>query len=103
MRNQSGGAKGTTALHTKLPPLCVWVSLWLVGPLAAEEAPTVGMPARLSVVLPGPRLEARPLDDRQAPLVLHIVRVEPAEGGLRYDIEYTGMVPGRFDLGDYLR
>jgi hypothetical protein len=61
------------------------------------------MPARLTVVLPGPELEAKPIDKREAPLVLRIVRVEPAEEGFRYTLEYTGMVPGRFDLRDYLR
>src|SRR5262249_34942874 len=92
--------KGTGALHTKL---CIGVSLLLVGPLAADEPPTVGMPARLSVVLPGPRLEAQPLDNRQAPLVVRIGHVEPVEKGFRYDTESPGLGPGRFDLGNYLR
>jgi hypothetical protein len=61
------------------------------------------MPARLVAVLPGPELEATPIDDRAAPLVVRIVRVEPVAGGFRYELEYTGMVPGRFDLRDHLR
>jgi hypothetical protein len=70
--------------------------------LAGEGSPTVGMPARRTEVLPGPELEAKP-PDREAPLVLRIVRAEPAEDGFRYELEYTGLVPGRFDLRDYLR
>jgi hypothetical protein len=61
------------------------------------------MPRRLSVVLPGPALEANPLDSRKAPLVLRILSVEQTADGRRYDLEYTGMVPGRFDLRDFLR
>ena len=55
------------------------------------------------VVLPGPELEAKPIDNRLAPLVLRVIPVEAAEEGFRYHLEYTGLEPGRFDLRDYLR
>jgi hypothetical protein len=61
------------------------------------------MPARVSVVLPGPELEARPLEGRKAPVVLRVLGVAWAAGGRRYELEYTGMAPGRFDLRDFLR
>src|SRR5436305_1504113 len=95
---------GAEAPHSKRLLCIVCLSLCIApsGAFGQDDAPTVGMPARIPVVLPGPRLEARPLDNRQAPLVLRIVRVEPVEEGHRYEIEYTGLVPGRFDLGDYL-
>src|SRR5947209_8482267 len=82
---------------------CVPCVPWFSSSASAADSPTVGMPARLTVVLPGPELEARPIDSREAPLVLRIIRVEPAEDGYRYEVEYTGLVPGRFDLRDYLR
>jgi hypothetical protein len=65
---------------------------------------TVGMPARIEqVVLPGPELEARPIEDRRAPLVLRIVATYPHGTAFRYDVIYYGLEPGRYDLRDYLR
>jgi hypothetical protein len=87
---------------TKLA-LCLLALCFASSARGADEAPTVGMPARLTVVLPGPELEAKPIDDRKAPVVVRIIRVEAVEDGFRYDLEYTGMVPGRFDLRDSLR
>lgn len=94
-------------MHTRI--LCLLsvfsVTLWLAPSSFAEEEPipAVGMSARLEVVLPGPELEALPIENRDAPLVLRVIHVAPAEQGFRYELEYVGFVPGRFDLRDYLR
>lgn len=65
---------------------------------------TVGMPARIEqLVLPGTELEAKPRDDRMAPLVLRVLAVYPHGTAFRYDLEYVGMVAGDHDLRDYLR
>ncbi|MGL4551427.1 MAG: hypothetical protein ACRC33_09590 [Gemmataceae bacterium] len=71
--------------------------------VAQAPAPTVGTRARIEVTLPGPELEAKPIESRDAPLVLRVLRAEPAAAGYRYELEYAGMVPGKFDLRDHLR
>jgi hypothetical protein len=53
-----------------------------------------------SVVLPGPELTAK-LPDRASPIVLRVVRVDPHGTAFRYDLEYVGLEPGRFDLRDH--
>src|SRR5438445_803039 len=79
----------------RLLAVCCFLIVACSGPSARadEENPTVGMPARIKVVLPGPELEARPIENRDAPLVLRLVHVEEVEDGFRYDLEYTGLVP----------
>jgi len=77
---------------------------------AADDEPhsrsrsTVGMPAKLDqVVLPGPELEAKPIEDRRAPIVVRIADVYPHGTAFRYDIVYYALEPGRYDLRDWLR
>ena len=73
---------------------------------AADEAtgPTVGMPATVAgVVLPGSELEARPIEDRMAPLVLRVTEVYKHGDSFRYDLTYYGLEPGEYDLTSYLR
>jgi hypothetical protein len=71
--------------------------------LQAPGNPTVGLPGRLEeVVLPGSELEVRPRDAKD-PLVLRIVRVSPHGSDFRYDFEYVGLEPGKYDLRDALR
>ncbi len=73
------------------------------GPSDARKC-TVGMTARIDqLLLPGPELEVRPLDDRRVPLVIRIVGSYAHGDSFRYDIEYYGLDPGTFDLKDYLR
>jgi hypothetical protein len=55
------------------------------------------------VVLPGPELEAKPLEDRHAPFVLRIAAAYQHGSAYRYDLVYYGLEPGRYDLRDYLR
>jgi hypothetical protein len=79
---------------------------WLGGQVRAEDqrSCTVGMPGRIDeLVLPGPELEARPIDDRKLPVVLRVVRVDPHGTAFRYSLIYYGLEPGEFDLRDYLR
>ena len=62
------------------------------------------MPARIDqLVLPGGELEARPIEDRRAAVVVRIVDAYPHGSAFRYDIVYYGLEPGRYDLKDYLR
>ena len=76
------------------------------GPAPADDQrqTTVGMPARIDqIVLPGPELEASPLEDSRSPIVLRITNVFQHGSAYRYDMVYYGLEPGRFDLRDYLR
>lgn len=72
------------------------------GTAATTNAPTVGREARLEVVLPGTRLEARPVTERAAVLV-RIAEVFPHGTDWRYDLRYTGLKPGRHDLRECLQ
>jgi hypothetical protein len=80
--------------------LCVSVSLWFPPSLLAT---TVGLPAKIKQVLPGSELEVKPLVDRRSPVVMRIVSAEEMGDGFRYEIEYTGLEPGKFDLREYLQ
>jgi hypothetical protein len=81
--------------------------LWATLPLAAAGEPshsTVGMPARIEqLVLPGPELEARPIESSSAPIVLRIAAVFRHGDAFRYDLVWYGLEPGEFDLRDYLQ
>src|SRR5260370_19079993 len=75
-----------------------WLLLALiVGPAARAVDPqprstsTVGMPAKIEqLVLPGTELEAKPIEDRRAPVVVRIVNAYPHGSPFRYDIFYYG-------------
>ncbi len=86
--------------------LLVVLGTLLHRPLRADElgGAVVGMPARIEqLVLPGPELEVKPLDDRRKPIVLRIIKTYPHGTAFRYDLTYYGLEAGDFDLRDYLR
>jgi hypothetical protein len=65
---------------------------------------TVGMPAKIEqLVLPGPELEVKPLEDRRAPVVVRITGVYPHGTAFRYDLVYYALEPGNYDLKNFLR
>ena len=85
-----------------LAAVVVWVAV--ASPVVAQNSATVGMPGRLeAVVLSGSELEVKPLTDRTAPVVLRVAAVYPHGSAFRYDLEYTGFVPGTHDLRLLLR
>jgi hypothetical protein len=62
------------------------------------------MPVRLAaIVLPGPELEVKPLEDRREPFVLRIAEVYPHGSARRYVFVYYALEPGSYDLTKYLR
>jgi hypothetical protein len=68
------------------------------------KATRVGMSGRLDqVVLPGPELEVRPLEEHTAPFVLRVANVYPHGTAFRYDFTYYALEPGTYDLRTYLR
>lgn len=65
---------------------------------------TVGVTATISqIVIPGSELEAKPVEDRQVPVVLRILGTFRHGDAFRYDLEYHGLEPGRFDLRESLQ
>ena len=64
--------------------------------------PTVGKTTELvDVILPGPRLIGKPIDDRD-PVIVRVTDAIAHGDGFRYRIEYQGMEPGNFDLTQWL-
>ena len=64
--------------------------------------PTVGTTTELvDVILPGPRLIGKPIDDRD-PVIVRVTDAIAHGDGFRYRIEYQGMEPGNFDLSKWL-
>jgi hypothetical protein len=73
-------------------------------PAAERPVTLVGMSGHIDgVVLPGPELEVRPLEDSQAPFVLRIANVQRHGTAHRYDFVYYGLEPRVYDLAKYLR
>ncbi len=65
--------------------------------------PSVGVTGRIEqIVIPGPELQAKPITDPDSPMIVRIAEVFPHGDAWRYDIEFSGRVPGKFDLADYL-
>jgi hypothetical protein len=63
---------------------------------------SVGMPAKIeSIVLPGTELEAVP-SETKSPIVLRIAATYPHGSEFRYDLEFTGLDPGEYDLKTWL-
>jgi hypothetical protein len=93
--------------HEYVCCLGAFLTLLLAGMAQADEnrpVMRVGMRGHLDgVVLPGPELEVRPLEDSQAPFVLRIAKVYPHGTAFRYDFVYYALEPRTYDLTQYLR
>jgi len=80
----------------------IWLLPNLVGDLNAQEKwPTTGMEGRYQITVPGAPLEARPVD-RKEKVIVRIASTYPHGSQTRYDLRYIGLVPGQYDLRDYL-
>jgi hypothetical protein len=65
---------------------------------------TVGVHGRVrQVVIAGAECEPIPLTDRRQAIVVRITGLFPHGTDFRYDLEYYGLEPGRYDLVQYLR
>lgn len=93
----------STSLRTTSLVILAFLSLLAPQVRAADQSPalTVGMEGVVEIALPGPALEAKPVDDK-APLVLRIASTRPWGSKTMYDLRYMGLEPGRYDLKDYL-
>lgn len=65
----------------------------------AVATSSVGYPVRIDqLLLPGSKLISRPLESREAPLVIRVLDGFAHGDGYRYDLEVTGLDPGRHNL-----
>jgi hypothetical protein len=68
----------------------------------AVASRNIGIEGHISVALPKPDYQPRPLDDRTE-LILRIERINPLSNGQhRYEFFYMGLEPGAYTLADYL-
>ncbi len=86
-------------------PVPLLIALLLAVPTMAAPAAPVPL-GRMQVVkdqfFPGPELQARPGDGRE-PVVLRITAVYPqGTAGFRYDLNWSALEPGSYDLTKYL-
>jgi hypothetical protein len=84
----------------------VLVLALVATPLAAQKqdqrTASVGMRAVIEqVVLPGTELEPAP-STLKTPVVVRVLRTWPHGEHLRYDLEWSGLEPGRHDLTKFL-
>lgn len=74
-------------------------------PASASDPPEtrVGIPIILEdIYVAGGELRPKPRPNRDAPLVVRLLEVKPAQDGRRYDFEVYGLEPGSYDLSDFL-
>lgn len=70
------------------------------GPVAIS---TVGIAKRIDqIVIPGGKLQAKPLQDRHQAFVLRVIEVYPHGTDNRYDLEFYALEPGEYNLAEYL-
>lgn len=88
--------------------LCCLVQLFLSAQGLAQlksdapQWPTVGTTTEMAdVILPGPKLTGKPINDLD-PVVVRVTDAIAHGDGFRYRIEYQGMEPGNFDLAQFL-
>lgn len=85
------------------------VFVFVAAPLCAQEpAPvketTVGISGRIEgIVIPGPELVTRKIEDRTKPVVVWFTRTYPHGTDFRYDLEYYGLDPGTYNLAEQFR
>ncbi len=71
---------------------------------ATELKTSVGYPVRiLQTKIAGSHLVAQPYTDRNVPAMVRIIESFPHGTDFRYDIEFRGFEPGRFNIIDYLQ
>ena len=65
--------------------------------------PTVGADGRIEqIILPGTELAGKPIEDGD-PIVVRVVESFAHGDNFRYEIQFQGLEPGRYDLSKYLQ
>lgn len=85
--------------------LTVLTFLFIIHARAEDmREPSVGMVGKVEqIVLPGAELQAVPLTDDKTPIVLRITEVFPHGTDFRYDLEFYGLDPGKYNLAEFLQ
>jgi hypothetical protein len=79
------------------------IHAWFAVQAASAPETNIGISGRImQLVLPGPELEAVPLDSK-SPVVLRVLAIWPHGTDFRYDLEYYGLDAGHYDLAKYLK
>ncbi len=82
--------------------ICAADVLGVADPYGVTSA-AVGMQEKLEgIVLPGPELEVAPITD-ETPVILRIDAAYPHGDSFRYDIVYSGLEPGEYDVTKFLQ
>ena len=87
-------------IHRLLIVVCL-IGILCNATTAAARPISVGVEGRLDIVVKGPELVARPVDDR-AVMVVRIASKSREGDFFRYDLRYIANEEGRHDLRDYL-
>ncbi|MCC7398449.1 MAG: hypothetical protein IT455_15370 [Planctomycetes bacterium] len=83
--------------------LALLVTVALPAQSRDQRSAAVGMRAYVEqLVLPGSELEPAP-GDMKSPVVVRVLKVWPHGNQLRYDLEWTGLEAGEYDLTKFLR
>jgi hypothetical protein len=70
---------------------------------ADDRTTSVGFPKLIfQHVISGPKVIAKPIVDRNQPVIVRIVETYPHGSDFRYDIEYKVLEPGTYNVADYL-
>ncbi len=70
----------------------------------SKASAPVGMVGKIEqIVIPGGELEAIPTDDPLAKMIVRVAESYRHGDAFRYDLEFTGFEPGRYDLAKYLQ
>ena len=84
--------------------------LTFIGPANYAQTPfpethaTVGFQQTLfQIVVPGSELRAKPINDRDQPVIVRIIDTYSHGTDFRYDLEFRGLDSGEFNLADYLQ
>jgi hypothetical protein len=67
----------------------------------SADIPTVGIEGTKKFKLPGKPLKALPVNEKSL-IILRIGKTFPHGTDTRYNVRYIGLLPGQYDLGDYL-
>jgi hypothetical protein len=105
----AGTVTAGTALTAEVSLGALGAKQGAVMPQAEGEAPSVRAQATVGAIgridelgLPGSLLRAKPLEDRDLPVVVRIVDSFPHGDAHRYQLSFMALEPGRYDLRDYL-
>ena len=73
-------------------------------PALGKYSTTIAFPCKIEqIVIPGSVVEAKPIRDRDQPVIVRILETFPHGTDFRYDVEFQILEPGQFDLADFLQ